>query len=47
MSIEQPRKSATLTALCQRLHHTHPRFAAGATYAAQIYRPAVHSGHRR
>ena len=34
-------QSTTLTAPCQRLNHTHPRSAAYATYAAQIYNPNV------
>ena len=46
-SIRRYWQSTTLTALCQRLHHTHPRSAACAICAAQIHNPAVRSGRRR
>ena len=35
-SIRRHWQSTTLTAPCQRLHHTHPRSAAWATYAATV-----------
>ena len=46
-SIKRHWQSTTPTAPCQCLHHTHPRSAAYATYATQIYKPTVHSGRRR
>ena len=41
ISIPRHWQNTTFTALCQRLHHTHPRSAACVTYVAQIYNPNV------
>ncbi len=45
-SIVRHWRATTLTAPCQRLNHTHPRSAAFAIYAAQIYNPKVGSNSR-